>query len=183
MQESFAPFALPRVVNAITNNVEVAQGGGSDVPGGTILSYALFAYGLPRGHVFQNKIEGLEGFAELTTGSENIERAVQTFTHPDVESSEKATAVALGEKLEAARAGSARHEHHRPQRKRRSGLGIDRRVPARRARLRDRASAERAPGQRAAVHVLPDAGLLRIRPSRGPRGGAERREPLRLVRG
>jgi hypothetical protein len=50
--------------------------------------------------VFQNKIEGLEGFAELTTGSENITRAVQTFTHPDVESSEKATAVALGEKLE-----------------------------------------------------------------------------------
>jgi LCP family protein required for cell wall assembly len=99
VQESFAPFALPKVVNAITNNVEVAQGGGSDVPGGTILSYALFAYGLPRGHVFQNKIEGLEGFADLTTGSENIERAVQTFTHPDVESSEKATAVALGEKL------------------------------------------------------------------------------------
>ena len=40
---------------------------------------------------------GTRGFAELTTGSENIERAVQTFTHPDVESSEKATAVALGE--------------------------------------------------------------------------------------
>ncbi|MCI0635476.1 MAG: LCP family protein, partial [Actinobacteria bacterium] len=40
VQESFAPLALPKVVNAITNNVEVAQGGGSDVPGGTILSYA-----------------------------------------------------------------------------------------------------------------------------------------------
>ena len=99
VQESFAPLALPKVVNAITNNVEVAQGGGSDVPGRTVLSYALFAYGLPAGHVFQNKIEGLEGFADLTTGSENITRAVQTFTHPDVESSEKATAVALGEKL------------------------------------------------------------------------------------
>jgi len=99
VQESFAAIALPKVVNAITNNVEVAQGGGSDVPGGTILSYALFAYGLPPGHVFQTKIEGLEGFAELTTGSENITRAVQTFTHPDVESSQKATAVALGEKL------------------------------------------------------------------------------------
>ena len=51
------------------------------------------------GSVFQTQIEGLEGFAELTTASENITRAVQTFTHPDVESSEKATAVALGEKL------------------------------------------------------------------------------------
>jgi LCP family protein required for cell wall assembly len=99
IQESFAATALPKVVNAITHNVEVAQGGGQDVSGGTVLSYALFAYGLPRGRVFQTRIEGLEGFAELTTSSENITRAVQTFTHPDVESSQKATAVALGEKL------------------------------------------------------------------------------------
>ncbi len=99
VQEGFAPLALPKVVGAITKNVEVAQAGGSNVDGGTVLSYALFAYGLPRGRVFQTKIEGLEGFAELTTASENITRAVQTFTHPDVESSQKATAVALGEKL------------------------------------------------------------------------------------
>ncbi len=99
VQESFAPIALPRVVNAVTNNVEVAQGGGSSVDGRTVLSYALFAYGLPRGRVFQTRIDGLEGFADLTTASENITRAVQKFTHPDVESSEKATAVALGEKL------------------------------------------------------------------------------------
>ena len=106
VQESFgpteAPIKLPQVVNAITNNVEVAQGGGGNVDGRTVLSYALFAYGLPRGRVFQTRIEGLEGFAELTTGSENIARAVQTFTHPDVASSEKATAVALGEKLKLA---------------------------------------------------------------------------------
>ncbi len=102
VQEGFAPLALPKVVRAITDNVEVAQAGGSNVDGGTVLSYALFAYGLPRGRVFQTKIEGLEGFAELTTASENITRAVQTFTHPDVESSQKATAVALGEKLKQA---------------------------------------------------------------------------------
>ena len=103
VQESFgpleAPVKLPKVVNAITTNVEVAQGGGGNVDGKTVLSYALFAYGLPRGRVFQTRIEGLEGFAQLTTGSENITRAVETFTHPDVESSQKATAVALGEKL------------------------------------------------------------------------------------
>ena len=101
IQQSFAPTALPKVVNAITHNVEVAQGGGSDVSGRTVLSYALFAYGLPKGRVFQTRIEGLEGFAELTTDSENITKAVTTFTHPDVESSEKATAVALGEKVKA----------------------------------------------------------------------------------
>jgi LCP family protein required for cell wall assembly len=99
IKESFGPTALPKVVNAITNNVEVAQGGGRDVSGRTVLSYALFAYGLPRGRVFQTRIEGLEGFTELTTDSANVTRAVQTFTHPDVQSSEKATAVALGRKL------------------------------------------------------------------------------------
>ena len=54
---------------------------------------------MPRGHVFQTRIDGLEGFTDLTTDSSNITRAVQTFTHPDVQSSEKATAVALGRKL------------------------------------------------------------------------------------
>jgi LCP family protein required for cell wall assembly len=99
IQESFAPTALPKVVNAITHNVEVAQGGGVDVSGRTVLSYALFAYGLPKGRVFQTRIEGLEGISELTTDSENITRAITNFTHPDVDSSQKATAVALGEKL------------------------------------------------------------------------------------
>jgi LCP family protein required for cell wall assembly len=101
IQEKFAPVALPKVVNAVTNNVEVAQGGGVDVDGGTVLSYALFAYGLPRGRVFQTRIEGLEGVSDLTTDSENVTKAISTFTHPDIESSEKATAVALGEKRKA----------------------------------------------------------------------------------
>jgi LCP family protein required for cell wall assembly len=99
VKDSFSATALLKVVNTITKNVEVAQGGGEDVDGRTVLSYALFAYGLPRGRVFQTRIEGLEGFAELTTDSTNVTRAVQTFTHPDVASSEKATAVALGEKV------------------------------------------------------------------------------------
>ena len=99
VQQSFSPLTLPKVVDAVTHNVEVAQGGGSDVQGRTVLSYALFAYGLARGHVFQAKIEGLEGYAELTTPQANIDRAVVEFTHPDVGSSQAATAVALGEKV------------------------------------------------------------------------------------
>ncbi|CAN5155623.1 hypothetical protein BH09ACT13_BH09ACT13_00140 [soil metagenome] len=102
VKESFSPTALLRVVNTITNNVEVAQGGGQNVAAKTVLSYALFAYGLPRGRVFQTRIEGLEGINELTTDSANVTRAVQTFTHPDVDSSEKATAVALGQKVKQA---------------------------------------------------------------------------------
>jgi LCP family protein required for cell wall assembly len=99
IQESFGPTALPKIVNAITHNVEVAQGGGHDVSGRTVLSYALFAYGLPKGRVYQTRIEGLEGTADLTTAQSNITSAVAAFSHPDVDSSEKATAVALGEKL------------------------------------------------------------------------------------
>ena len=54
-----------------------------------------------RGTSSRSKIDGLEGFADLTTVAENIQRAVQQFTHPDVESPKKATAVALGEKVKA----------------------------------------------------------------------------------
>jgi LCP family protein required for cell wall assembly len=91
-------IAVPRLVSAITKNVEVARGGGKDVDIDLLRSYALFAYGLPPGHVFQASIDGLEGFAELTTPIENIRAAVQEFAHPDVESPEKATAVVLNEK-------------------------------------------------------------------------------------
>jgi LCP family protein required for cell wall assembly len=89
---------LPRAIKVVTNNVEVGQGGGKDVSAKTVLSYALLAYSLPPGHIFQSRIDGLEGFSDLTTSSENIQRAVREFTNPDVESPQKATAVALGEK-------------------------------------------------------------------------------------
>jgi LCP family protein required for cell wall assembly len=99
IRDNFGLTSLPKVVKTITKNVVVAQGGGQNVSLGTIESYARFAYGLPSGHVFQTRIEGLQGFAELTTDSSNINQAVQEFTHPDVESPKKATAVALGQKL------------------------------------------------------------------------------------
>jgi LCP family protein required for cell wall assembly len=99
INSSFSPLKLPRVIKSITNNVEVAQGGGKDVSARTVLSYALLAYQLPRGHVFQSRIDGLEGFSDLTTASENVQRAVREFLNPDVDSPKKATAVALGEKI------------------------------------------------------------------------------------
>ena len=66
-----------------------------------MLRYAALAYTLPPGHVFQVKIDGFEGFADLTTDSTNIQRAVQQFTHPDVASPKNAAAVALGQKVKA----------------------------------------------------------------------------------
>ena len=91
-------LTVPKLVTAITKNVEVGRGGGKKIDIDLLRSYALFAYGLPPGHIFQSSIDGLEGFAELTTSEDNIRAAVQEFAHPDVESPDKATAVALNEK-------------------------------------------------------------------------------------
>ena len=99
IDSAFSLTKLPQVIKIVTSNVEVGQGGGKDVSAKTVLSYGLLAYSLPPGHVFQERIEGLEGFSDLTTSQENIDRAVRDFTSPDVDSPEKATAVALGEKV------------------------------------------------------------------------------------
>ena len=94
------PFELPKVIKTITKNVEVGVGGNSELDGKTVLEYALFAYSLPPGHFFQSKIEGLEetsGF-DILAPEANIQKAVQEFSHPDVESPKNATQVALNEK-------------------------------------------------------------------------------------
>ena len=90
---------LPKVIKALTSNIEVAQGGGKDVSAKTVLSYAVLALSLPPGHVFQSRIEGLEGYADLTTSQDNISSAIREWANPDVDSPKKATAVALGEKV------------------------------------------------------------------------------------
>jgi LCP family protein required for cell wall assembly len=91
VRAQFTPLKIPNLVKTIANNTEVAAGGGKTIDFSTLVSYALFAYELPPGHFFQARIGGLEGYAELTTAAENITQAVQEFSHPDVESPEKAT--------------------------------------------------------------------------------------------
>ena len=103
IRASAGPLDLPRVIKTITKNVEVGVGGNSELDGKTVLRYALFAYSLPPGHFFQSKLEGIEetsGF-DLLVPQENIQKAVQEFSHPDVESPKKATQVALNEKPKA----------------------------------------------------------------------------------
>ena len=100
----FSATTLPRVVSTITRNVEVGRGGDEELDFRTVLRYALFAYYLPPGHFFQSRLEGLEEDAQyrIFVSPENLKRAVQEFTQPDVESPEKATQVALDEKPKAA---------------------------------------------------------------------------------
>ncbi len=99
IDSAFSFTKLPQVIKIVTSNVEVGQGGGKNVSAKTVLSYALFAYQLPAGHLFQSRIEGLEGFSDLTTSTQNIQTAVREFANPDVNSPQKATAVALNEKV------------------------------------------------------------------------------------
>ena len=100
IKSSAGPLDLPRIVKTITDNVEVGQGGSKEIDLETVLRYALFAYSLPPGHFFQAKLEGIEetGGFDLLVPEANVQKAVQEFSHPDVESPQKATQVALNEK-------------------------------------------------------------------------------------
>ena len=98
--ERFAPTTLPRLVGAVTSNVEVGQGGGQDIPPKTVLGYAFFAYKLPGGHLFQVRIEDVQDIGgPLVASTSSIQQAVHEFVNPDVEAPKKATAAALGRKF------------------------------------------------------------------------------------
>jgi LCP family protein required for cell wall assembly len=96
--KNFGITSVPKIIGSITRNVEVGVGGGGELSGKTVLSYALFAYPLPAGHFFQAKIEGLTGYSYLTTDPSNIRAAVQEFSNPDVEAPRDATNVIFGGK-------------------------------------------------------------------------------------
>ena len=101
-RRSFSVFKVPKLVNTITHNVEVGQGGGKPISGKTVLRYAFFLWQLPSGHFFQARIDGLTGQYDLTTSQSNVEDAVRQFVTPDVQAPKVATAVALGRKIRTA---------------------------------------------------------------------------------
>ena len=162
IQESFAPTALPKVVNAITNNVEVAQGGGVDVDG---------AHG-PLVRALRVRAAARARLPDAHRGARGLRRAHDRLREHHARGQDvhapRRRVVGEGDRrrarreAQAARAGSARDDDHRPERERR-----------RRARRRppgyllgqrgvpDPDAAERAARERAALRLLPDAGLLR----------------------
>jgi LCP family protein required for cell wall assembly len=93
----FDPLKLPGIVSAVTHNVEV--GAKSDFSERTVLQYALLAATLPGGHLFQVKIEGVDGYAELHAPEGSIAEAVDRFENPDTGASKVANASALGKKV------------------------------------------------------------------------------------
>ena len=84
------------IVDAVEKNVVIGRGGNKVLDLRTLKDYIYFARGLPPGHIFQSRIDGLTGYAELTAAPGAIETAVHRFVQPDVQAPEKARDVALG---------------------------------------------------------------------------------------
>jgi hypothetical protein len=76
--------------------VVVGRGGGRALDPQTLKDYLYFAHGLPGGHVFQSKIEGLTGANELSATPQSIATAVRDFVQPDVNAPAKARDVTFG---------------------------------------------------------------------------------------
>ena len=85
-----------KIMSAVEKNVIVGRGGGKALDPTTLKDYLYFAHGLPSGHVFQSKIEGLTGTNELSAAPENIAAAVRDFVQPDVSAPTKARDVTFG---------------------------------------------------------------------------------------
>jgi LCP family protein required for cell wall assembly len=95
---NLSPLKVPKIVNIITDNIEIGVSGGKALSLDTVTSYALLAYELPAGHFFQSKIEGVTGYSELSADATAIQSAVREFASPDVDAPLKATDVAIGRK-------------------------------------------------------------------------------------
>lgn len=93
----FDVFKLPKIVSAITHNVEVGSKASFDL--GTVKSYALFAATLPGGHFMQVRLNNLSGYSELSVPESSVQEAIAAFENPDVQEAKVANATALGNKV------------------------------------------------------------------------------------
>jgi LCP family protein required for cell wall assembly len=91
-------FQLPGIVKAITENIQVAKGGGKAISSGEVLGYANALYGLPAGNFQQVPLDGITGYNELSLDTASLDSAVRHFLNPDVKAGDKAVAVATGAK-------------------------------------------------------------------------------------
>jgi LCP family protein required for cell wall assembly len=100
VSSSLSAFDVPKLVTAVTKNIEVGSTGSNDL-GKQILRYALFAYELPNGHFFQTKLDNLgqDAYFNILASEESLQKALSEFQNPDVDASRTATAAALGRKL------------------------------------------------------------------------------------
>src|ERR671919_436299 len=82
---------LPGIVNAITENVEVAKGGRQEIEPGEVRGYAKLLYELPAGNFQQVQMENVTGYNELSVPEEELQAAIDRFMSPDVGAAADAT--------------------------------------------------------------------------------------------
>jgi LCP family protein required for cell wall assembly len=100
-------FDIPKLIGTLKGNVEIGSGNcATCAPSiSEIESYAGLAYKLPAGHLFRVNLQNLQPYgianAELIAQPADVQTAVDSFDHPDVQQASTATAVALGRKPKA----------------------------------------------------------------------------------
>jgi LCP family protein required for cell wall assembly len=100
-------FDIPKLIGTLKGNVEIGSGScATCAPSlSDIESYAGLAYKLPPGHLFRVNLQNLQPYgiagAELISQPADVQTAVDSFQHPDVQQASTATAVALGRKPKA----------------------------------------------------------------------------------
>jgi LCP family protein required for cell wall assembly len=97
-----SPGTIPRLTKIARDNIKIGKGGEEALEPDEFRAWAFFALQLPSGRIFQSKIGGLYGSGTagdpLRTDPSNVQAAVEEFQTPDVNSGEKATAAALGQR-------------------------------------------------------------------------------------
>lgn len=92
---------VPRLLHAIVSNLVIGRKGGGAPDFQTMVNYAQWLYGLPKGNIFQVKLNGvtntydpsLGDVVELPDGS--VSSAIQDFLHPDVAAPSKTGSAVL----------------------------------------------------------------------------------------
>ena len=167
-------------VPILTKNVEV----GGKISDQAVLNWLVFAVGLPGGHFFQDKIEGVTGDSQTSTSTANLQQAFNSFTHPDVAVSKAANAAALNLKIKKKTSAppASKTTVPRAERQRCRGLGGERLEPARAARLPHRPAAREPFAERPDAGVLPHPDLLRQAPEGVGGRGELGRQAVRSLR-
>ncbi len=102
LASSFKLTAIPKLTKIVRENVKVGKGGEKALSPDEFRAWAFFALRLPPGRIFHSKLDGLYGSGTgadpLRIDPSNIQSAVEEFQSPDVNSGEKATAAALGQR-------------------------------------------------------------------------------------
>jgi LCP family protein required for cell wall assembly len=96
---------LPRILHAIVSNIVIGRKGGGAPSDQTMFNYGQFLYGMPKGNIFQAKIDGITnsydpGLGDVVEPNEGaIRAAVNEFQHPDVKAPENTGSVVLHRRI------------------------------------------------------------------------------------